>query len=172
MRTLTPAADAALSTTITRPIALVEIAFSPVSRLSTAGDVTWSGQVWSGGQRVAVSGLSADGSGNQSAQLQIGNADLAFGALELGQGVADRSVRIWTGDAGALGDDDLTLAFSGVIASAEVTPESVTLSLAAQGSRTLFAPRRFIGASAGFSRLIPAGTQIKIGVTTYTLERA
>ena len=172
MRTTTPAADAALAATITRPIALIEIAFSPTSRLSTAGDVVWAGSAWSGGQRVAVSGLSADGSGNQSARLQIGNADLAFGALVLGQGIADRAVRIWTGDAAALADDDLTLAFSGVIASAEVTPAAVTMALVAQGSRTLFAPRRFIGASAGFSRLIPAGTQIKIGATTYTLERA
>jgi hypothetical protein len=46
------------------------------------------------------------------------------------------------------------------------------MSLVAQGSRTLFAPRRFIGASAGFTRLIPAGTVIKMGSTTYTLERA
>lgn len=172
MRTIAPAADAALSATITQPIALIEIGFAPTSRLSTAGDVSWGGYAWSGAQRVAVSGLSADGSGSQSARVQIGNADLAFGALVLGQGVADRSVRIWTGDAGALGDDDLVLAFSGVIASAEVTPDAVTLSLVAQGSRTLFAPRRFIGASAGFTRLIPAGTQIKVGSTTYTLERA
>lgn len=172
MRTLTPATDAALASTITRPIALVEIDFSPTARLSTAGDVTWSGQVWSGGQRVVVSGLSADGAGTQSARLEIGNADLAFGALVLGQGIADRAVRIWTGDAAALADADLTLAFEGVIASAEVTPATVTMTLAAQGSRTLFAPRRFIGASAGFTRLIPAGTQIKIGATTYTLERA
>ena len=172
MRTLTTAADAALAATITRPIALIEIGFAPTSRLSTAGDVTWSGYAWSGAQRVVVSGLSSDGSGSQSARVQIGNADLAFGALVLGQGIADRAVRIWTGDAAALADDDLTLAFSGVIASAEVTPAAVTMALVAQGSRTLFAPRRFIGASAGFSRLIPAGTQIKIGATTYTLERA
>ena len=172
MRTLTPAADAALSATITRPIALVEIAFAPLSRLSTAGDVTWAGYAWSGAQRVVVSGLSADGAGNQSARLEIGNADLAFGALVLGQGIADRPVKIWTGDAAALADADLTLVFEGVIASAEVTPAAVTMTLAAQGSRTLFAPRRFIGASAGFTRLIPAGTQIKIGATTYTLERA
>lgn len=172
MKTLSIASSAALSATITRPIALIEIGFAPTSRLSTAGDVVWAGQAWSGAQRVAVSGLSADGSGSQSARLVIGNADLAFGALVLGQGVADRPVRIWTGDAAALADDDLTLAFEGVIASAEVTPESVTMSLSAQGSRTLFAPRRFVGASAGFTRLIPAGTQIKIGSTTYTLERA
>ena len=172
MRTLTPVADAALAATITRPIALVEIAFSLASRLSTAGDVTWAGYAWSGGQRVVVSGLSADGAGNQSARIEIGNADLAFGALVLGQGIADRPVRIWTGDAAALADADLTLAFEGVIASAEVTPAAVTMTLAAQGSRTLYAPRRFVGASAGFTRLIPAGTQIKIGATTYTLERA
>lgn len=172
MRTLTPAADAALAATITRPIALIEIGFAPTSRLSTAGDVTWSGYAWSGAQRVVVSGLSADGAGNQSARIEIGNADLAFGALVLGQGIADRPVKIWTGDAAALADADLTLAFDGVIASAEVTDASVVMSLAAQGSRTLFSPRRFIGASAGFTRLIPAGTQIKIGATTYTLERA
>lgn len=172
MRAITPAADAALSATITQPIALVEVAFAPVSRLSTRGDVSWGGHLWSGMQRVAVSGLSSDGSGSQSARVQIGNADLAFGAIVLGQGIADRPVKIWTGDAAALADADLALAFEGVIASAEVTPAAVTMTLAAQGSRTLFAPRRFVGASAGFTRLIPAGTQIKIGATTYTLERA
>jgi len=172
MRTLTPAAAAALGATITRPAMLVEIGFSPASRLSTAGDVTWAGQVWSGGQRVRVSGLSADGAGAQSARLEIGNADLAFGALVLGQGVADRVVRIWTGDAAALADADLALVFDGVVASADVTPERVQMTLTAQGSRTLYSPRRFVGASAGFTSLIPAGTTLRIGATTYTLERA
>lgn len=171
MRAITPAADAALSATITQPIALVEVAFTPASRLSTRGDVSWGGHLWSGVQRVAVSGLSADGSGSQSARLEVGNADRVFGTLVLGQGVADRAVRIWTGDAAALATDDMALAFDGVIASAEVTDDSVVMSLTAQGSRTLYAPRRFVGASAGFNRLIPAGTQIKIGSTTYTLER-
>lgn len=171
MHATTPAADAALSATITRPIALIEIGFAPVSRLSTRGDVSWGGHLWSGVQRVTVSGLSADGSGSQSARLEIGNTDLVFGALVLGQGVADRPVRIWAGDAAALADDDLMLAFDGVIASAEVADASVVMSLTAQGSRTLYAPRRFVGASAGFTQLIPAGTQIKIGSTTYTLER-
>ena len=31
---------------------------------------------------------------------------------------------------------------------------------------------KIVGAAAGFTQLIPAGTQIKVGATTYTLERA
>lgn len=172
MRTLSSAAQAALAATVTRPIYLIEIAFSPVSRLSTAGDVTWNSLSWSGGERVAVSGLSADGSGRQSGRVVIGNADLVFGALVLNNGVADRAVTIWSGDAAALATGDLEMVFSGVIGSAETSIEQVVLNLTSQGSRATVCPRRRIDASSGFNHLTPAGKQLRLGNITYTLQRA
>lgn len=171
MRTLSSAAQTAMAARVTRPIYLVEIAFAPVSRLSTAGDVTWNSLAWSGAQWVEVSGLSSDGSGVQRAQLAIGNVDLVFGSLVLGQGVADRAVTIWGGDAAALATGDPVLVFVGAIASAEVSEQRVTLALSSIGARTQFSPRRFINASAGFNTLIAAGTQIRMGTQTYILER-
>lgn len=156
---------------VTRPIYLVEVDFMPVSRLSTAGDVTWNGLSWSGARSVEVSGLSSDGTGSARAALSVGNVDLAFGTLALSQGVADRAVTIWSGDATALAAGDLVQVFAGVIQSAEVGDERVTFALGSVGSRTQFSPRRFIGPSAGFMTLLPAGTQIRMGTQTYTLER-
>lgn len=171
-RTVSLAAQTALAATITRPISLIEIELSITVRLSSYGSVTWNALAWTGSQRVSVSGLAADGGGKQSGRIEIGNEDLLFGALLLNQSAVDKPVKIWQGDAGALGDNDLTLVFDGVISSFQVSPESVVIDLTAQGARTLFSPRRFIGASAGFNALLPAGTVIRIGNQIYTLERA
>lgn len=172
MRTLSSAAQAALAATITRPIYLIEIAFSSTSRLSTAGDVTWNGLDWSGGEFASVSGLSADGSGRQAGRIAIGNVDLVFGALVLNQGVSDRAVSIWGGDAAALAAGDPVLVFSGVIQSAEVSVNQVVLTLGANGSRSAFCPRRRIDSSSGFNHLSPAGKVIQLGTTKFTLERS
>lgn len=171
MITLTSAAQAALTERVTCPIYLVEIDFDPTSRLSTHGDVSWNGEAWSGAQSLKVSGLTADGSGSGRATVLIGNADLAMGALVLNQGAADKAITIWGGDADALAAADPVLLFSGVIASAEVSEAAVTFQCAAAGTRTQMSPRRYIGPSAGFNSLIPAGTKIRFGTSVYTLER-
>lgn len=171
MKPLTPATGAALRRTVTAPISLIELGFDPVVRLSTRGDVTWDGKPWSGVQRVAVAGLAADGSGAQEAQIEIGNYDLAFGTVILSRGVADRPVRIWQGDAGALGPDDLALVFEGVIESAEVG-DAVRLTCGPANSAARVFPVRRIGAATGFTHVLPAGTVLRMGGTEYRLERS
>lgn len=171
MRTLTPATTSATDATVTQPLYLIEIGFSPALRLSTRGDVAWNSLSWSGGEAIDVSSLDADGSGRQSGTVQIGNLDDYVGTLVLSQGVADRPVKIWKADGAALDVADPVLVFDGVIQSADVDTSRVSLSLAGSGTRSAFAPRRVIGAASGFNFLLPAGTKIKIGATTYTLER-
>ncbi|MDD3676526.1 hypothetical protein [Thauera propionica] len=172
MRTLSAATQLATARRITRPLYLIELGFSPAARFSTAGNVAWSGTPWSGGYSVQVTGMSADGSGTQGGRIRIGNPDGLMGALVLGQGVAGRSVRIWSGDAEALADEDPVLIFDGEMSAAEVGDDFVTLELSAYGAGTLFAPRRFIGPATGFNQLVPAGAQIRVGNVVYTLERA
>lgn len=171
MLTLSAAAEAAMAARVTKPLYLVEIDFDPVSRFSTFGDVAWNGLDWSGARSVEVSGLSQSGNGIQSGTVTLGNVDLLIGALVLTQGVASRGVRIWGGDVAALAVGDPVMVFDGVISTPEVDMQRVTLTLTTEGVRTRMSPRRFIGPSAGFSSLIPAGTQIKFGTTVYTLER-
>lgn len=170
MKSLTPAVSTALRRTVTAPISLIELGFDPVVRLSTRGDVQWRGHPWSGVQRVAVSGLAADGSGAQTAQIEIGNYDLAFGTVVLSHGVADRAVRIWQGDAAAMGDDDLALAFEGVIESAEVG-DAVRISCGPTNSAARNFPLRRIGEATGFTHVLPAGTVLRFGANTFKLER-
>ena len=171
MRALTDATLAAASSAVTQPLYLIEIGFTPALRLSTRGDVTWNGLAWSGGETIVVGSLDADGSGRQSGTVQVGNLDDYMGTLVLAQGVADRPVKVWKADGAALDVADPVLVFDGVATSADVDTSRVSLSLAGAGTRSAFAPRRVVGAAAGFTVLIPAGTKIRIGADTYTLER-
>lgn len=170
MKPLTLATTTALRKTVTAPIALIEIGFEPPVRLSTRGDVMWRGQSWSGVQRVSVSDLAAEGSGAQAAQIEIGNYDLAFGTVILSRGVADRPVRIWQGDAAAMGEDDLTLVFEGVIEAAEVG-DAVRITCGPAESAARNFPRRRIGVATGFTHVLPAGTVVRIGANSFTLQR-
>ena len=171
MRTRTPATSSAADAAVTQPLYLIEIGFTPALRLSTRGDVTWNSLSWSGGEAIDVSSLDADGSGRQSGTVQIGNLDDYVGTLVLGQGVADRPVKVWKADGVALDVADPVLVFDGVAQGADVDTSRVSLSLAGSGTRSAYAPRRVIGPAAGFNFLLPAGTKIRIGADTYTLER-
>ena len=171
MRALTDATTAAADAPVTQPLYLIEIGFAPALRLSTRGDVIWNALSWSGGEAIAVGSLDADGSGRQSGTIQVGNLDDYAGTLVLAQGVADRPVKIWKADGAALDVADPVLVFDGVVERADVDISRVSLSLAGSGTRSAFAPRRVIGPAAGFNFLMPAGSKIKIGATTYTLER-
>ena len=171
MRALTDATTTAADAPVTQPLYLIEIGFAPALRLSTRGDVTWNALSWSGGEAIAVGSLDADGSGRQSGAIQVGNLDDYVGTLVLAQGVADRPVKIWKADGAALAVADPVLVFDGVVERADVDASRVSLTLAGAGTRSAFAPRRVIGPAAGFNFLMPAGSKIKIGATTYTLER-
>lgn len=166
MRTLTVTMESSVNSTVTKPGYLIEIGFSTTLRFSTLGDVTWAGNAFSGARSISVRGLT-DAAGT----IEFGNADDGLTALLLNEGVADKSVRVWVADANALGDDDPVLIFDGVGDEVTVSTEKATVTLAAPSSQVLMSPRRFVGPSSGFNYLTPAGTTVKIGNTTLTLER-
>lgn len=171
MRTLSVATQADTESTVTTPAYLVWIDFSATLRLSSRGDQSWDGQTWTGGRLGGIGGLSWDGKGQQSGTLELINTDLALSALVLGEGVADRAVRIWKfyGDNPAL--DDPVAVFYGVMDDADIGADVVRLTLDGQNVRTLSSPRRFIGAGTGFNHLTPAGKKITWGGQTYELVR-
>lgn len=170
-RVLTAATIAETEKTVTTPAYLVEIGFSTILRLSSRNDQSWSGYTWTGGRLGRVSGLNWDGKGQQNGEIAIVNSDLAYSALVLNEGVADRRVRIWK----FYGDNPATLdpvaVFDGVADEASIGPDAVRLTLVGENTRTLYAPRRFIGPATGFSHLCPAGTKFTWGGQTYILDR-
>lgn len=168
-RTLTPAAQAAAGRTVTRPLYLIEIGWSPVSRLSTAGAVVWAGLSWLD-VACQVSGISATSNAAQQGRLSISNVDLLFGTLALGLS-GDVPVRIWHAHADALADLDPALVFDGAIDAAEVSDATVELTLGPSRSSAAFAPRLTVGLDAGFTVLLPAGTRVPVGNQVYVLER-
>ena len=167
----TPEAQAAASRAVTRPIYLVQIgAGASASRLTTGQDVVWRGVAWSAGSSVEVSGVSANGGAAQAGQIKLGNARLDWGALALGD-VRDTPVKIWGGDASAVGENDLRLLFDGVVDAAEVSPHHAVLSLVSSSSATQFSPRRVIGPDIGMTIMLPAGSRVPIGGQIYIVER-
>jgi|JI102314A2RNA_FD_contig_81_654617_length_685_multi_1_in_0_out_0_1 hypothetical protein len=169
--TQTPAAASAAGQAVTRPIYLIQIgAGASPSRLTTGQAIVWRGVSWSAGSSVEVSGLSANGGAGQSGQIRLGNARLDWGALVLGD-VRDTPVKVWAGDAGAIGDDDLRLVFDGAIDAAEVSDQHATLTLAPSTTRAQFAPRRIIGPETGLTVLLPAGSRVPVGGQVYVIER-
>lgn len=168
--TLTPAAAGAVQGPVTRPLYLIEIGAGLPARLSTGGNITWRGVVWSGGSRVVVSGISASVSAAQAGRISIGNARLDWGALLLNDSQG-APVKIWSAQASALGDDDSLLVFDGVIDSADVSIEAVEIALATAGDRVQFSPRRVIGPDIGLTVLLPAGSRIPAGGQIHIIER-
>lgn len=169
--TLTPQAISAAAKAVTRPIYLIQIgAGTSPSRLTTGQAIIWRGVSWSAVSSVDVSGLSANGSGAQNGQIRLGNTRLDWGALVLGE-VRDAPVKVWAGDASAVGDDDLRLVFDGVIDAAEVSDEYATLTLAPSTTRSQFSPRRVIGPDIGLNVLLPAGSRVPVGTQVFVIER-
>lgn len=169
MKTLSAPLLAELGLSVTRPGYLVFIDFTSQVRLSTFGDVSWNGYAWTGSD-VVVRSLSADIDGAQSATIELGNADLAWSALILSEGVARRAVRIWSAYAGALGTADVVQVFDGVGAKPTISPGKAVIATATPGEARS-SPRKFISAATGFQHLQPAGTRIPFNGETFVLDR-
>lgn len=168
MRTLAPALVKELGLTITRPGYLVRVGFPTELRFSTMGAVTWGGQEW-GAYDVKVSELSRVSSASRTASLSFGNLTNEFGAIVLSNNVADVPIEIYSVYAGA--PDDAVLEFSGVGDSCEVG-DRVVINLVGQSTQKTFSPRRRVSVTTGFNTLLPAGTVLSVGGSTYLLERS
>ena len=169
MRTVTAAVTSDLAAAVTRPGYLIEIAFAAAARFSTRGAITWSGQPWAP-YDVRVAGLEADvTTANQGGTLVFGNADLAFSAFILAEGVSGRACRIWkiTSDAPALADP--ILIFDGVCDGATIDDQGRAAITLQRTSSTIFCPRSYMTQAAGFSHLPVAGQVLHWGGETLTL---
>ena len=171
MRTLSIPTGNAVAATITQPGYFVRLGFDTIVRLSSRGTQSCDGQTWTGGRLGKISGLNWDGKGQQSCTFEIVNTDLAYSALVLNEGVADRTAEIWKfyGDNPAAGDP--VMVFDGVMDEANIAADKVTITAVGENTRTLYSPRRFIGPATGFNHLMPAGTKLSWGGQTITLER-
>jgi hypothetical protein len=136
---------------------LVEILFPTPLRLSTRGQVAWSGQTWLP-WRVSVQGLTVDAQGSESTgSLVIGNADYSISALILLNGIAQRGVNIWKFYSATPGASDPVQIFAGLADAASFDPanRNVSVTLGQANTRALDAPRFYITAENGFN-FVPA----------------
>jgi hypothetical protein len=159
MRTLAGTTSTGVAAAVTTPGYFISIAFPTPLQMSTRGTFTWDSKTWTA-YDVQVSGLAADGSESAlNGSLSIGNADLSIGASVLLHGVAGRAVKVWSyyGDT-APGAGDPVLVFDGVADTADI-PENgpVRITLQQSGGATLFCPRTYITADAGFHWLPTPG---------------
>lgn len=168
VRLLTPALAAEVGLTVTRPGYLVRMEFATELRFSTLGAVRWGGQSWET-YDVKVQGLTRESNATRTASLSLGNLTNEFGAIVLSNPVADVLIEIYAVYAGA--PNDAVLEFSGVGDSCEVG-DRVVINLVGQSTQRNFSPRRRISAATGFNTLLPAGTVLSLGGSTYLLERS
>ncbi len=170
MRTLHSTLLATLGATVTQPGYLVQIDFSTPVRLSTLGDLSFNGYTWTAAD-IKVRGLGVDEKGGQGGSLVFANTLDDVGALVLGEGIADRRVRVWACDAGAATHS--VAIFDGVGDDASIAENgAVTITLAASAMATSHWPRRRINRATGFTTLMPAGARLTVGGQPYILERA
>lgn len=190
MRDLDPAFLAAAGATVKAPLWLVQIDYDPVVRLCSWGDVAYGGDTWAGAD-LRVDGIDSAASGEQAGSLTLGNVDLVWSALVLGESIADRPVRIWQSYLTALSGSgeligilgrggllvgylDATTAgvllpvFSGVADEASIGMREVRLTLASGSSRRAKCPREFGG---DFSIVQPAGLRIPFNNEVFELVR-
>lgn len=173
MRTLSGALSAALGAAVQRPALLVEAQFSTTQRWSSMGTVTWSSQTWTG-RDLRVEGLQVAAL-QVSGTLVLGNADDVAGTLALGQGVADKVIRIWGYDAatvsgGTLASGDAVWLCDAVGSSASIGTTAVRIALRHR-AEYVTVPRTLVLPANGFNRLLPRGTVLRINGIDYKLDR-
>ena len=94
----------------------------------------------------------------------------AIGALLLNEGVADRTIMVYGYDAAATDTADVVHLVTCAGGAATISHDRVTISLRAATEYTS-APRDFVNAAAGFTYMVPAGTQLRINGQVYKVER-
>ena len=166
MRSLSSALSTALGTPVQQTALLVQVDFSTPQRWSSFATVSWGGQTWTK-EAIAVDNLVVEAL-HVSGTVTVGNGDDVIGALVLSEGVSDKRIRVWGYDAAATATGDIVLLCDAVGASAVIGTTEVRIELRSP-SDYVIAPRTFVGAGAGFSTLLPAGTVLKINGINYTL---
>ena len=168
MITLSAALQAVHGGAIQKPAWLVEIGFSTPARLSSYGDLTYDSKSWTAAD-VDVSRVKVDAT-KVAGEIVLGNADDSFSALILGEGVADKTIKIYGYDAGATATADIVLLVQCAGGEARIGPARATIRLRDSAEYTA-SPRSFVNAASGFTYILPAGASLTINGQTYKVER-
>ena len=164
-RTLTQPTIDATALYGTRPAYFIQINWTTVVRLTTGVSTSWNGEPWVEGA-VELSGLSWRVGSLQSATITLNNMAQEYGALALGEGVADVPVTIWAYDQTATAIGDPVKVFSGVGNKCALNDNTIVIELAPPGA--LKSPRLRVTSANGFNHL-PVGV-IRWGSQRYVLS--
>ena len=154
MRTLSSKTATAIAQPVTAPRYLVELGFSSTLRYSSRETLTWNSLSW------VSAGILVDSIAPDSASITLGNSDNSISAIVLGEGVRDKSIKIWALDgASPYAVDDAVLLFDGVMSSVLSVAQRVSIACSARQFASTNSPRHRI-APPVCNHLPPVGTQI------------
>lgn len=169
-KSITVKTSDAISSNVTAPRLIIEIAWSSVVRICTRETVTWSGHIWRGdiGRVSDIGGSNAD----QRCTIAIDNADNAIGAIALTEGLSDIPVviRALYGDA-PYSADDAVLLFDGALDGGVITLDQVVIDCIAMRGAAMYAPR-IHAMPPVVNHATTAGTVLRWGADSYMLERS
>jgi hypothetical protein len=173
MRTLPAALLTAFGYAVQKPAYLLYIGWSSSPMYFSSFDtVTFLGQPWLRGGfdvgGVQMSEVTVSGS------LKMDNADDLLSSYILGEGVSDKTIRIYGYDAssvsgGVLADTDAVLMIECVGGKAVIGKERVTITLR-NSPAFAYTPRQYVKPPT-FTNLIPAGTRLTINGQDYEIKR-
>lgn len=169
------ALPAALSTelakTVTTPLYLIQIGFTPVVRYSTRGDVSYNGQSWLD-IGASVDRITADSVRGRVATITLSNHDDAVSALILAQGIREKTCQIWQAYSATspIPTDQIIQVFNGYLVEVPQVNTIVTLVANALPESVTLTPRFRITPPTA-NHLPPPGTKIAWNGETFVLER-
>ncbi len=168
MRSISSALAAALGAAVQRPAVLVEVHFSPVLRLSSGPTITWGGYTWQAAD-IGLDALRVDAF-RISGTLVLGNMSGSNGALAIGQGVQDRTIKVWAFDAAATASPDVVWICQAQGSATRIDERDVRIALRHR-CELITTPRTVVSASSGFNQRVAAGTVLRINGIDYRVER-
>lgn len=139
MRALTANVQTAIAAPLTAPRYLIELGFSATLRHSTREAVTWNALTW------VQAGARVERYDEKQAVVSLSNADLAAGAIVLGEGVKGKPVTIWKlyGNSPFAVDDAVEL-FTGYMDNYSIQGIRVQINCTRQSIATSHSPRHII----------------------------
>ena len=168
MKTLSTALNTILGYPVTRPAWLIEINWSTPSRISSFNTIDFNGYTWQATD-INISGISYNGY-SVTGQIKLQNTDNGFGSLILTEGIADKQIKIYGFDAGAISSEDFVYLISCVGGKASISNSHVSIDVRSSDAY-VYGPRSLVNRYSGFTYLLPAGALINVNGTIYQLER-